>query len=533
MQDMFRVPDATHPRQRQLNEATLIADFLRRRATMILLVVIAAVAAGLGVQKIVRPQYTAVSQILLNPPRDRTIGTEGTITEAAIDPQAFESQISLIQSFAILERVVDKEKLADDPEFQSGSRLSRLLKWPVSRPHLGSADATGKDAPPAAEHPAPPEPQQAASPAPGEPIAAAATPAGRRLVATQQLQNRISVDRVGRTYVIGISVTTGEAAKSARIADAICAAYVEDKVASRADAIRRAAPFLEDARVINPATEPQSPSFPKTPLVLGLSIFLGLGLGTGAALVSEWRRSQRIRSKADFAEDFPIGVLGTIPKLPALGRWPRAAQQLRSAIEADKRQVSTRLRTILGELLLARVHSKIKIVEVTSTHDGEGRSTAALAMALSAARTGMRVLLVDADFRSATLTGAFGLADAPGLMELITGAAKLSQCCHQAEDGVEIIPTGLRNTDAAWLFASKEMRSALEEANQRFDLVILDSPSIDGGADPLLLAPGCDAVILVARWNSTRRKAVRLVVERLLSLQATPIFAVLNKAPRR
>jgi succinoglycan biosynthesis transport protein ExoP len=156
-----------------------------------------------------------------------------------------------------------------------------------------------------------------------------------------------------------------------------------------------------------------------------------------------------------------------------------------------------------------------------------------LGVALSAASTGMRVLLVDADLAQGTLTGAFGLMQSPGISELVSGRANLAHCGHRTDYGIYVIPTGLTNIDATWLFASSKMRSALEEASEKFDLVLIDTPSLESSVDPLLLASNCDAVLMVIRWNSTMRQAAKLAAERLHALQSVPIFAILNKVPRR
>src|SRR5262245_4653788 len=130
------------------------------------------------------PEFTASAQILFNPPRDKTSGPEGALSDAPLDPSAVDSQISLIRSAALLQRVVEQERLTEDPEFANGPTESVLTRV---RRILG----------PAAE----PEPINVRT--------------------LQALQERLNVERASKTYVISISVTSSDREKAMRLTSAV------------------------------------------------------------------------------------------------------------------------------------------------------------------------------------------------------------------------------------------------------------------------------------------------------------------------
>ncbi|WP_311274464.1 Wzz/FepE/Etk N-terminal domain-containing protein [Methylobacterium sp. WCS2018Hpa-22] len=182
---------------------------LRRRIVWIFACALVLAGIGLVVGKLLSPRYTAEAQIYIDPRDLNLVSRE--LTTGGQDSNAYqsvvESQTRLITSSSVLRRVVDATGLTRDDEFTaaSGGMVSKV----VAALGFGSQDAPSDDE-------------------------------GDANAAVGLLQQRISVRRTGRTYVIDVSVWARDAAKAARLANAVVAAYLAEDAAARTEAANRA-----------------------------------------------------------------------------------------------------------------------------------------------------------------------------------------------------------------------------------------------------------------------------------------------------
>jgi polysaccharide biosynthesis transport protein len=186
--------------------------FIKRNKHIIARTTAASFVAMLLFVALVRHQYTAVTQLLIDPSDLRVVDNGLTPTNQI--PEAVvlqvESQVRVLTSDNVLRRVIIELKLDEDSEFAGGQSLLRRLLFPLVTPfgfdHGGRNDPT--------------------------------------LAALSELQRHIKVRRAERTYVIDVGATTGSREKSARIANAIADAYLAEQAAARSEAARRASGSL-------------------------------------------------------------------------------------------------------------------------------------------------------------------------------------------------------------------------------------------------------------------------------------------------
>jgi len=174
-----------------------LLDLIWRRKWLILGTAVAVVVLALGALSMIGPRYKATARILIDPREVRVVQNELVQQSLGNDIVLIESQVEVITSETVLMRVVRQEKLAEDPEFAG----------------------------PATEAPAARAPEEAA---------------------LEGLAKATKVSRAENTYVIEIAVTTREPAKSARLANAIAAAYAEDQRDANAKATRTVSNSIED-----------------------------------------------------------------------------------------------------------------------------------------------------------------------------------------------------------------------------------------------------------------------------------------------
>ena len=200
-----------------------VRDFLRifvRRWPIVCGVPFLAVLVGMTIFISLTPRYTGTAAILIDPKTPGSIGP-GTDFGAAIlvDSAKIAGIASVIQSSALLERVVESEKLYDDPEFGlvRRGRLARLLSM---FPGYSSADQKDLD-----------------------------DAARKRLkidAAIERLQKATSVTREGLTYIIKVAVNSSDPVKAARLAQAVSEAYLNDQLQAKYEAAHRATSWLVD-----------------------------------------------------------------------------------------------------------------------------------------------------------------------------------------------------------------------------------------------------------------------------------------------
>lgn len=196
-----------------------LQDFLHRRWKLIVSCAAAVMALAFVITLTIPPRYTAMAQVLLDPRKEKIFGGDNILPELNLDTGNVDSQLSVIQSFNLLRRVVEKEKLTQDPEF-----------GPNARPGLFSFIAGLLKSDDDSKNPGP-----EAGPIP-PPV----------LASIKKLKDALEVARVNRTYVLSISVTSESPAKAARLANAVADAYVVDQLDARYDAAKRASVWLAE-----------------------------------------------------------------------------------------------------------------------------------------------------------------------------------------------------------------------------------------------------------------------------------------------
>ena len=178
-----------------------------------------------------------------------------------------------------------------------------------------------------------------------------------------------------------------------------------------------------EVRVIMPA-QAGGQSFPNTRKVLLMALFAGLGLGVGGALAME-KLKAGFTSPREVEEALGIPVLASVRQL-------KKSQLVKDGknIPVPFYQVhyplspfSEAMRTLRSSIHMSDVDQPPKVIHVTSARPGEGKTTIAVSLAISAAFAGLKVVLVDADLRHPSASRFFKLEQEQGLVDLLIGAA--------------------------------------------------------------------------------------------------------------
>lgn len=284
-----------------------------------------------------------------------------------------------------------------------------------------------------------------------------------------------------------------------------------------------------DARIISPAEEPSSPSSPKKGLAIGLSIPAGLILGLIIAFTME-RVELGFRTTAEVESMLHVPVLSTVPEIANSSGTP--AQPIDLIMDKPMSSYAEAIRGVQLGLSLSNVDTPPKVIVVTSSGPGEGKSTMTISLARIAARNGLKAVVVDGDLRRPRVAKSLGLdAAEKGVIDILTGEAVLSECLYKdPRSDVMVLPCVKTPPSPADLLTSRSMEVLIQELRSRFDLVFIDSAPILPVNDTKLLSLLADAVLFVVRWEKTPRDAAITAIRSLADVRAPIAGVALTRA---
>jgi succinoglycan biosynthesis transport protein ExoP len=268
-----------------------------------------------------------------------------------------------------------------------------------------------------------------------------------------------------------------------------------------------------DVQIVDAATPPDAPTSPSW-LMFTLAGFVTSSIFGSMVAVATERGDRGIRSASDVHNVLGLIRIGLVPRLHRLGRVKPHQYLLNKPFSA----YAEAMRSILAALRLSTVSSQAKILLVTSSVPGEGKTTLSISLAVSAKLAGQRAILIDMDFRRPSVARDIGIAtQGGGIIEYLTGDQPLDEFIQQIDANIDCVPTHACKIDPMVLVGSKKVSDLLAELRARYDIVIIDSPPILGITEARMLAPLADAIIFVVKWGSTKWEVARSALSLLPS----------------
>ncbi len=276
--------------------------------------------------------------------------------------------------------------------------------------------------------------------------------------------------------------------------------------------------------VLEPAA-PARTDLDSLPWGLAVAGLLGLAAGLGILLLVD-RLDDRINSFTEFEENFEEDVAGQIPHDPEAQR----GTAIHLSQEDDRHALVEAFRNLRSSLLFRPVGEKPpRLLLITSSIPGEGKSMTAANLAITIAHGGMRVLLVDADLRKGELHRRFGMESGEGLSEMLAGGPAWSSIVQTTRyPNLDLLPRGSATQRSSELFLGPNFAAFMREARERYDQIILDTPPVMAADDASSLAPQADGVIFVLRARKTSGRVMRAALELLYQRSTKVLGVVLN-----
>jgi len=326
----------------------------------------------------------------------------------------------------------------------------------------------------------------------------------------------------------------------------------------------------ETYKVIDPANLPQIPFGPKRLLNGILGIFTGILVGLGLVFAREFADTT-LQDEEDVLSQLRLPVLTSVPEVRTQSEKKRSSRSTKSlglALDPDKvidieRARTTIVRfenielietapkpigtfrlgdidsrvtsviqdhhTVAGEQyrvmrtllsLIRKKREKFQTILISSTIPAEGKTFTSCTIAgVLAKETGKKVLLIDADMRTARASNMLRLpagSSTTGLCEILSGKARVEESLLKCTDlNLYFLPAGKFDEDPTALLSEPTLEAMIHRCEELFDWVIVDSPPILALADAKILATACDTVLLVVRAEKTPAKLVKDSVLRI------------------
>lgn len=283
------------------------------------------------------------------------------------------------------------------------------------------------------------------------------------------------------------------------------------------------------ARVVDPAVVSGGAYSPKKARIIGIAAVVGLILGIMLALLLEYL-DNTIKTAEDVDLKLRQSMLGQLPRI----KGKIEAGDLQIAFIKDKDPgFSEEIRSIRTGVMLSSIDAPHKVLLVTSSIPGEGKTSVATNIALALGQV-RKVCLIDADMRRPTVAKVLGVAtSSKGLSNLVSGSDPTSECLHfNKELGIHIIPSGVVPPNPLELLSSIRFAEAMKWLEDSFDVVIIDSPPLQLVSDPLVLSQFAHSVIYVVKADSTPYQVALGGIERLREAKAHILGVIINQIDR-
>lgn len=298
-------------------------------------------------------------------------------------------------------------------------------------------------------------------------------------------------------------------------------------------------------RVVDPALAPSYPSRPQKARNILLGFLVGLVGGVGLAFLREYL-DNTVKSPDDIEALTGLPSLAVVPSLPGLnGHHKRLSRSREGVLEGasgsrvellsymqPKSQISEAFRALRTSLLLSQADHPPQVILVTSALPREGKTTAAVNLAVTLAQLGDRTLLMDSDLRKPGVRRALNLTMGKdvGLSSYLAGVSSLDEVTmpHPTINNLAAITTGPVPPSPADLLSSHRMREAIAELRRRFKFIVIDSPPIMAATDAVILSALTDGVLLVVRSGTTPKEAFTRTRDLLAAVKCRLLGVVLN-----
>jgi len=253
--------------------------------------------------------------------------------------------------------------------------------------------------------------------------------------------------------------------------------------------------------IMNSADPSNKPSEPNRIMIIAMGLFIGLGCSFGYVYVKNYF-DKTIKTPEDI-ESQNVNVLAWIPKISDEESLGLKNPELIVAQKPDSIS-SEAFRTIRTRLQFSHISKGSKVILITSSAPGEGKTTISTNLAASFAQANKKSVIVDCDLRKPRLYSLFGDNDSEGFLDYLFGRVQYEKIIKKSEvRNLDFITAGSIPPNPSEILGSPVMKSFIDRLRNDYEIVIIDSPPIMAVSDSEILARFVDVCLLVVSANTS------------------------------
>ncbi|MCH8559415.1 polysaccharide biosynthesis tyrosine autokinase [Nesterenkonia sp. DZ6] len=318
-----------------------------------------------------------------------------------------------------------------------------------------------------------------------------------------ELSESVAVSTDANTVLMQITATDEDPTLAAEIANSVTESLIGVVGEITPGSSGEDSPVTVE--VLQEAVAPESPVAPRIPLNLALGFLVGMALGVGIAVLREVLDT-KIRGEHDISAITDTPVLGGITYDPEAQKRPLVVQVDPKSPRAES------FRTLRTNLQFLEVGESRRSFVVTSSIQGEGKSTTVANLAITMQEAGQRVLVIDADLRRPRVADYFGLEGAVGLTNVLIGKVDLADVVqYWGPHDLAVLPAGDIPPNPSELLGSPSMDALLRFVEDQFDVVLIDAPPLAVTDAAVLATRATGAIMVVAAGKTTRQRFTRSI----------------------
>ncbi|OZM56640.1 hypothetical protein CIB95_10470 [Lottiidibacillus patelloidae] len=338
----------------------------------------------------------------------------------------------------------------------------------------------------------------------------------------ESLLRKIEIESIKNSQVFTIIVKDQDHAQAVYMANSIANVFKEE-----VDRLKN----LNYIHILTPAKIDDSfTPVDRNPIFnIAISLFLGLFLSVGSVSIKEFLDTT-IKSEEKIRRLFSLSVLGEVtPITIGKNKSSKANNELSNKLVINRRSSNfSNYQNLCARLKLSPSVKKNQTMLITSPNSSEGKSLTSANVAIMMAKSTKKTVYIDMNLRGPTGHIAFNLSNDRGVSSFLAGQDQLSEIIQKSDEpNLSIVTSGSVTINPVELFESERFQQLFTELRVMFDIIVIDSPSMDT-ADTMYLSSEADGCVLVVNPGKTRIDATYKAVEKLKSIQANILGIVLN-----
>ena len=340
-----------------------------------------------------------------------------------------------------------------------------------------------------------------------------------------ELAKQLVVTNPSNTAFVNISAKSGDAQRSADIANAVAESLRTVVQQDLYGGSKGQSPIK--LTVVQKATVPQSPSSPKKGLYFAIGVVLGIIVGVFAAVLKELL-STKVEETSDVRGIVKASALGSVPKNEVLsGTRPIIITEPNGPVAEEYRRIRANIKFLQAD----KVPDRGQLLVISSTSPSEGKTTTVINVAAVLAENGAKVLLVDADLRHPSVAHHLGIEGSVGLAHVLSGQMSPVDVVQSYwKPNLHILPAGKRPANASLLLNSDMMKMLIEQALMQYDYVLIDTAPLAVSNDGIVFGSWAKGVVLVAANGVCRKKDLEESMDALRTAKVPVLGFVFNFA---